>query len=70
VVDYLAFNRRQDFPVLPLAVGGDSGVAFMKFPTAIMIHPAVATILLLPYWRGTLPATSPLGHHSRRKSTS
>ncbi len=45
LVDYLAFNRRQDFPVLPFAVGGDSGMEFMKFPTAIMIHPAAATII-------------------------
>lgn len=46
IVDYLAFNRRQDFPVLPYAVGGGSGLVFMKFPTAVLLHPALATILV------------------------
>ena len=46
IVDYLAHNRRQDFPVLPYAVGGDAGLVFMKFPAAITLHPALAAILV------------------------
>ena len=46
IVDYLAFNRRQDFPVLPFAVSGESGMAFMKFPTAVMTYPLSSTILV------------------------
>ena len=45
VVDYLSFNRRQDFPVIPFAVGGATGFAFAKFPAVLINYPQSALIL-------------------------
>lgn len=45
VVDYLSFYKRQDFPVTPFVVGGQSGWVHLKFPTNVMNYPQDAVIL-------------------------
>ncbi|MDD5317869.1 MAG: DUF4350 domain-containing protein [Candidatus ainarchaeum sp.] len=45
LVDYLLYNRRQDFPAIPFAVGNESGLFLAKFPVALLNYPQNALVL-------------------------
>ncbi|VVC72184.1 Uncharacterised protein [uncultured archaeon] len=45
IVDFVLFNRREDFPAIPFSVGGVSGIFLAKFPVALMNYPGDSVIL-------------------------